>query len=578
MWYRALIVLASLLLPGAANAACSAVNYNNSLFHPGCLDYTDLNNSWASPPVLGSQTPNDARIRNLALSGNLTMSLVFQVGASTTAGAGLIVPPGVAPTSPANGSIWTTSSGIFVQINGGTIGPLGSGGGGGGTSGGSTNSLQYNAGSGSFGGISLTVGQIAIGQTSAAPSAQTVSGDCVISASGVLTCTKTGGVSFGALASLSTATVATGGTGITSGTSGGVPYYASTSTMASSALLTNNALMMGGGAAAAPKTPLALGTTVQVLHGNAGGVPTWGSVNVATDIVGTFNVAQFNGGTNATSSTCWFGDLSWKTCSSGGSAVAVTDGVNTVTAITSLTMNGFLVSGSGGLATATPAAKSQTSAISYTMAATDMGNVRNINGSSLTLTIPAISSTVFASGMQSVVCNYNATALAFTSTPNWNGYPTTGSGPFTGSIAGTQSSIANCLGFTSNGTTLDVSPMHVNISAILSNVTSQTYTGGISPTAFSLGTVTTGTTTINCGNGPIQTMTNGGPSTLAMSANDGSCVVRITNNGSAGVITFSGFSQGAASGDALTTTNTNKFDIALTRIGGSPHYLVSALQ
>jgi hypothetical protein len=63
-----------------------------------------------------------------------------------------------------------------------------------------------------------------------------------------------------------------------------------------------------------------------------------------------------------------------------------------------------------------------------------------------------------------------------------------------------------------------------------------------------------------------------------MSANDGSCVVRVTNNGSAGTITFSGFSEGTNKGDSLTTTNTQIFDITLTRIGGNPHYLVSALQ
>ena len=38
--------------------------------------------------------------------------------ASTTGGPSLNIPPGVAPTSPTNGDMWTTSSGIFAQING----------------------------------------------------------------------------------------------------------------------------------------------------------------------------------------------------------------------------------------------------------------------------------------------------------------------------------------------------------------------------------------------------------------------------------------------------------------------------
>lgn len=50
--------------------------------------------------------------------------------ASTTIGAGLNLPPGVAPTTPNNGDVWTTSVGIFVQINGATVGPLASSAGG----------------------------------------------------------------------------------------------------------------------------------------------------------------------------------------------------------------------------------------------------------------------------------------------------------------------------------------------------------------------------------------------------------------------------------------------------------------
>jgi hypothetical protein len=49
-------------------------------------------------------------------------------------------------------------------------------------------------------------------------------------------------------------TVAQGGTGITSGTSGGVPYFSGSTTIASSAALAANALVIGGGAGAAPST------------------------------------------------------------------------------------------------------------------------------------------------------------------------------------------------------------------------------------------------------------------------------------------------------------------------------------
>lgn len=51
--------------------------------------------------------------------------------AATTAVEPLIIPHGTAPSSPTNGSIWTTTAGIYVRINGNTVGPLGAGTGGG---------------------------------------------------------------------------------------------------------------------------------------------------------------------------------------------------------------------------------------------------------------------------------------------------------------------------------------------------------------------------------------------------------------------------------------------------------------
>jgi hypothetical protein len=46
---------------------------------------------------------------------------------ATTTEAGLNLPHGTAPTSPVNGDLWTTTAGAFVQVNGATVGPLGSG-------------------------------------------------------------------------------------------------------------------------------------------------------------------------------------------------------------------------------------------------------------------------------------------------------------------------------------------------------------------------------------------------------------------------------------------------------------------
>lgn len=75
------------------------------------------------------------------LSGELTTV------ASATGLAGFNLPPGSAPTSPNNGDLWTTSAGLFVQIGGSTIGPLGPG----------------------FANVMTTLGDLIIGGASGAP-------------------------------------------------------------------------------------------------------------------------------------------------------------------------------------------------------------------------------------------------------------------------------------------------------------------------------------------------------------------------------------------------------------------------
>jgi len=54
--------------------------------------------------------------------------------ASVVGGASARIPHGVAPTAPVDGDIWTETSGIYVRINGVTVGPLAAAGAGGGAS------------------------------------------------------------------------------------------------------------------------------------------------------------------------------------------------------------------------------------------------------------------------------------------------------------------------------------------------------------------------------------------------------------------------------------------------------------
>jgi hypothetical protein len=69
-------------------------------------------------------------------------------------------------------------------------------------------------------------------------------------------------------------TVAQGGTGLTAGTSGGIPYYSGASAITSSAALTQYGVVYGGGVGAAP-VATAAGTTGQFLGANTSGAPTW---------------------------------------------------------------------------------------------------------------------------------------------------------------------------------------------------------------------------------------------------------------------------------------------------------------
>lgn len=153
-------------------------------------------------------------------------------------------------------------------------------------------------------------------------------------------------------------------------------------------------------------------------------------------------------------------------------------------------------------------------------------------------------------------------------------------------------SFGGIAGATSDGTTLTVGGT-INITGLLQatgnamtfpsspatltalNLAHQVITGGANVTTLGLAT---GNITVDCGNRPEQNITNSGPFTITAPAVDGSCLLLVTNDGTAGAIAFAGFSVGASTGDPLDLVNTNKFTIFVWRINGISGYRVAAHQ
>jgi hypothetical protein len=92
------------------------------------------------------------------------------------------------------------------------------------------------------------------------------------------------------------------------------------------------------------------------------------------------------------------------------------------------------------------------------------------------------------------------------------------------------------------------------------------------------GTKSSGTYTPDPADGNIRRIVNGGAFTLAAPTAAGfyTMIVRITNNATAGAVTFSGFDL--VDGDDLTTTDTHVFNVFITKLGNDIDAHVRALQ
>ena len=103
--------------------------------------------------------------RNPLTGGTLTGELITTP--STSVSSGLNIAVGTNPTSPVDGDLWTTGSGLFVQIGGVTYGPL-------------------NISNG------LPTGDIFVGNISGVATPVVMSGDATIASDGALTLSNTG--------------------------------------------------------------------------------------------------------------------------------------------------------------------------------------------------------------------------------------------------------------------------------------------------------------------------------------------------------------------------------------------------
>jgi hypothetical protein len=99
------------------------------------------------------------------------------------------------------------------------------------------------------------------------------------------------------------------------------------------------------------------------------------------------------------------------------------------------------------------------------------------------------------------------------------------------------------------------------------DVEGQSITGGATVTPKDLGTITSGTVTVDVGDRPMQSYMNNGAHTLA-SSGTGSTVLRITNGSSAGAITLTAFST-RVYGDPFDTTNGSVFRCVIEDWTGS---------
>lgn len=302
------------------------------------------------------------------------------------------------------------------------------------------------------------------------------------------------------------------------GTSGGIPYFSSTSTWASSGALTQYGVVYGGGAGGAPVATSA-GTTGQVLVGNTGAAPSWAALSSSAVTSISF------GSTGLTPSTATQGAVS---------------------------VAGTLVVGNGGTGVATLTGLAYGNGTSAFTAATAAQIVSAISTTAVTNATNATNAT-----------NIGITDDTTTATAVYPTWVTTTTGNLPVKTASTKLSFIPSTGYlTVTGLT----------SPIINNPTVTNYVESV----VAIGTVTT-SNTIALTNGTVQTatLTASTACTFTMpTATAGKSFVLLlkqaasTGNGTA---TFTGVKWGTAGAPTITAT-AGKMDILTFVADGTNWY------
>ena len=200
---------------------------------------------------------------------------------------------------------------------------------------------------------------------------------------------------------------------------------------------------------------------------------------------------------------------------------------------------------------------------------TDSGNVNQQSVTTTPFSLTALSRVCFVAGYtntSSLELNVNSAGLV-------NVYQRT-QGGLTALVGGeVHAGMVTCVDW--DGTQWELDTFATNASLVNAD---QTLGGGANVTSDNLGTISTGTVTVDCGARPLQYLTDAGTFTIAAPAHDGSCMILLINTTGAVAPTFSGFTVNLNTGEPFDTTSGHKFIITIVEIDSTATYLVKSLQ